>query len=92
MGIAFWVRRFLLVFAIAAVLICVAQLLKGRTLDYSLAQGFLWAAIAASVATLVNVVRSRNRRHCAVCGDAPEASALKDGGHAVKPDGADASR
>ncbi|MEO6749931.1 MAG: hypothetical protein ABI294_10090 [Casimicrobiaceae bacterium] len=91
MGIAFRLRRFLLVFALASVIIGGAQLLTGRTRDYSLTQGFLWAAIAASIATLVNIVRSHSSRHCAVCGDAPDESAPQDDGRAAKPDGANAS-
>jgi hypothetical protein len=41
MSAAFWVRRFLLVFVGAAIIIASAQLLNGHTFRYSLAQAAL---------------------------------------------------
>lgn len=47
----FWIRRFVLVFGGAWVVIVGAQLLKGHTIAYAAVQGLLWAAISATVFT-----------------------------------------
>ena len=75
MGTAFWIRRFLLVFASALVIIAGVQMLKGRTLGYSVTRGLLWAAIASTIFTGARIYQSRRGRHCAICRDTPETSA-----------------
>jgi hypothetical protein len=50
-GTAFWIRRFVIVFAAPLAIIAGAQMLKGHTLGYSVTQGLLWAAIASTVFT-----------------------------------------
>jgi hypothetical protein len=75
MGTAFWIRRFLLVFASALTIIAGAQVLKGHTLGYSVTQGLLWAAIASTIFTGARIYQSRRGQHCAICRDTPEAAA-----------------
>ena len=75
MGIAFWIRRFLLVFASALAIITGAQVLKGHTFAYSVVQGLLWAAIASTIFTAARIYQSRRKQHCAICRDTPETSA-----------------
>jgi hypothetical protein len=75
MGTAFWVRRFLFVFAIAVCVISVAQFLKGHDLRYSLTQGLIWAAISASIFTGARIYQSSKGVHCAICRDTPEMQA-----------------
>lgn len=77
MGAVFWIRRCLLVFAGAFVVIAAAQLLKGHALTDAATQGSIWAAISATVFTgarLVQsrLVQSRQGQHCALCRDTPE--------------------
>ena len=72
MGAMFWIRRFLLVFGGALVVIVGAQLLKGHTIAYAALQGLLWAAISATVFTGARIFQSRQGRHCALCRDTPE--------------------
>jgi hypothetical protein len=72
MGTAFWIRRFLLVFAGALVIITGAQLAKGNTLEYSLTEGLLWSAVTAAVFTAARIYKSRKGQHCAICADTPE--------------------
>ena len=72
MGIAFWIRRFALVFIAACVVIACAQFLKGRTISHSIVQGLIWAAISASVFTAARIYQSRRGQHCAICRDTPE--------------------
>ena len=49
MGPVFWLRRFLLVFVGAAVVIAAAQLVQGHALADSIAHGLLWALLSTSV-------------------------------------------
>ena len=72
MGTAFWIRRFLLVFAGALVIISSAQLAKGNTLEYAMTEGLLWAAITAALFTGARIYKSRKGQHCAICADTPE--------------------
>ena len=71
MGTVFWVRRFLVVFAGAFVLIAGAHVLRGRALDYAVTEGLLWSAVAAAVFVAVRLYHSRRGRACALCGDTP---------------------
>ena len=79
MGTAFWLRRFLMVFAGGFVLIAGAHLLRGRPLDYAVAEGVLWSAIAAGVFVAVRLYHSRRGRACALCGDTPVVPRGPDG-------------
>ena len=74
MGATFWIRRFLLVFATGLAIITGAQMLKGHTLGYSVSEGLLWAAVAASIFTGGRIYQSRGGQHCAICRDTPETS------------------
>jgi hypothetical protein len=71
-GAAFWVRRFVVVFAGAFVVIAGVQFLKGHTLDYSVTEGLLWSVITATVFTAARIYQSRKQQHCAICRDTPE--------------------
>ena len=82
MSTTFWIKRFLSVFAGAFVIIGGAQMLKGHDLRYSIIQGAIWSAIAATVFTVTRVIRSRRGEHCAVCKDTPEMQAMDRGGDA----------
>jgi hypothetical protein len=72
MGTKFWVRRFLTVFALAFLIIAVAQLLKGHAPAYAGTQAALWSFIATSVFTTSRIYQSRRKQHCALCRDTPE--------------------
>lgn len=72
MGPAFWIRRFLLVFALAFTLIALSHLLRARGLDYALSQALIWGLISATVFTGTRLYRSRRGQHCALCKDTPE--------------------
>jgi hypothetical protein len=75
MGKLFWIRRFLLVFSLALVVIAGAQLLKGRGLRYSSSHGLVWATITATTFTAARIYQSRRKQHCAICRDTPEMAA-----------------
>ncbi len=72
MGTAFWIRRFLLVFILAGIVITGAQLLRGHTLAYSSAEGLIWAVITSAVFTVARIFQSRRGQHCVICRDTPE--------------------
>lgn len=72
MAILFWLRRFLLVFCIAFVLIMGAHLLRGHELGFSLSESLLWAIISANIFTASRIIQSRKGRHCSLCKDHAE--------------------
>jgi hypothetical protein len=72
LGAAFWVRRFILVWTAAFVLIAGAQALKGHDPAYALTQGLLWATISAGIFVVARLYQSRRGQHCAICRDTPE--------------------
>jgi hypothetical protein len=81
LGTAFWIRRFLGVFALAFAIITASQcLLRGRTLADAALQGAVWAAIAAGLFTATRLYKSRRGEHCALCRDTP---GMSDGGGAA---------
>ena len=72
MGPVFWLRRFLLVFVGAAMVIAVAQVVQGHALADSIAHGLLWALLSTSVFIGARIFQSRRGQHCALCRDTPE--------------------
>lgn len=74
MGSAFWVRRYLVVFAIAFTVIGASHLARGRSVDHAIGEALLWALISATVFTAGRLVQSRRGQHCSVCRDTPELS------------------
>ncbi|OGT55861.1 MAG: hypothetical protein A3E01_14855 [Gammaproteobacteria bacterium RIFCSPHIGHO2_12_FULL_63_22] len=80
MGIHFWIRRFLLVAGIGFLVITGAQLLRGRSIGYAIAQGVFWSVVAATIFTVSRFFQSRRGQHCAICNDIPEAKDPSRGG------------
>jgi len=60
MPILFYVRRFVLAFAVSATVISIAQLLKGNPLNLVVPDGLLWGAITAAIYTAVLGYKLRN--------------------------------
>lgn len=83
MGTAFWIRRFLVVFAGAFVIIAGVAVLKGHAMDESVVQGLLWGAASAALFTGSRIWQSRRGVHCAICRDTPE---MQAGVTAGRPD------
>jgi len=73
MSVSFFVRRYLLVFAVATVVIGLAQYLKGHTLDYCIREAITWGAISALVYTSVLAYKLRHL-------GAPPPPVAEDGG------------
>ena len=74
-----WIRRFVLAFGTAALLITCAQVLRGHELGYALVQGLIWGAVSAAIFTYVRIRQVRKGLHCAVCADPPDATAAATG-------------
>ena len=72
MSTGFWIKRFLTVLALAFAVICAAQLLKGRGLEYSVTQAAIWSFISSLVFTVARYFQARRGQHCAICKDTPE--------------------
>lgn len=72
MSTRFWIKRFLVVLALAFAVICTAQLLKGRGMEYSASQAAIWSVASALVFTVARYFQSRRGQHCALCKDTPE--------------------
>lgn len=80
MGLAFWIKRYLTVFAIAATLLTIiAAVFKSEPFMDALMYGLLWGAIAAAVFTASRVYQSRKGQECALCDDIPKDDKVKEG-------------
>lgn len=62
MGTWFFIRRFLAAFAIATVVIGLAQYLKGHSVDYALREALVWGVISSLVYTSVLAYKLRHLR------------------------------
>ena len=60
MPLSFYVRRFLLVFVVASIVISAAQMLKGHPIELAAPDGLLWGAISSLVYTSVLAYKLRN--------------------------------
>ncbi len=79
MGTAFWIKRYLVVLAVAFTIIVGGQLLQQRTLEHALFEGALWGPLAAAIFVAVRIVRSRQGEACAICNDLPPARNVDPG-------------
>jgi hypothetical protein len=68
----FWIRRWLLAFAVAVVVIGLSHLLRSRGWPFAIEQGLLWGAISACVYVGALVYHVWRGRQCAMCVDNSE--------------------
>lgn len=71
MGIAFWIRRFVLILCLVFVVLVCVHLLRGHELLPTLKESLLWGIITANIFVASRIVDSRRGRHCALCKDTP---------------------
>jgi hypothetical protein len=64
-------RGFLLVAAIAFIVIAGAHLLEGNPPGDVVAESLAWAVVSAGIFTAARIYRWRKGQYCAVCGDVP---------------------
>ncbi len=72
MGVLFWLRRFMLVFCLAFIVIVCAHLLRGHEFMFSLSESLLWAVISANIFIFNRIYHSRKGRYCMLCNDISE--------------------
>ena len=72
MGLTFWLRRFLLLFCLAFIVIVCAHVLRGHELMVSLAESLLWAVISANIFMFTRIYHSRKGGYCALFNDIAE--------------------
>jgi hypothetical protein len=65
------IRGFLLVTAIAFIVIAGAHLLEGNPLGDVVPESLAWAVFSAGIFTAARIYRWRKGQYCAVCGDVP---------------------
>ena len=72
MGPRFWIKRFLMVYVGAFLLLALSEYFKGH--HGRSARGFssLWALISASIFIATRIYHARRGRACAICKDTPE--------------------
>jgi hypothetical protein len=71
MRLAFWIKRFWVVFAGFFVVLFAAGLLRGRSPRQVAWDSALWSAIAAGVFVATRLYHLSKGRRCELCQDAP---------------------
>ncbi len=69
---AFWVKRFLWMTGMVFMVVMAAALLKGRAIETSLSDSFIWALVSAGVFTGWRYYQARKGVACALCKDTVE--------------------
>ena len=69
---SFWIKRFLVVYCGAFVVLLVVGLIKGRSFDRVASECAFWAGVTASVFVVARFYQSKQGQHCALCRDTPE--------------------
>ena len=72
MSLTFWLRRFMLMFFLAFIVVVCAHVLRGHELMVSLAESLLWAVISANIFMFTRIYHSRKGGYCALFNDIAE--------------------
>ncbi len=72
MNTRFWLRRFLINFLIAAGLLLLVNLAKGKALGEAAVESLTWGGIAAAIFIITGIFRARRGDPCRLCGIPPE--------------------
>jgi len=72
--LGFWTQRGLYIFAIALVLLIVAELLKGHELSAAIQFGFIWSVISTSIFLCTRIYHVSRGKNCPLCNDLPQKS------------------
>lgn len=71
MGIAFWIRRFILIFCLVFIVLACVHLLRGHELLFAMKESLLWGIITANVFVASRIYNAGNGRYCDLCNDTP---------------------
>jgi hypothetical protein len=69
---AFWIKRFLVVFAGVFLVLVVVGSLKGRATRTVVLESAFWSLVTTSIFIATRLIRSRQGQHCELCRDTPE--------------------
>lgn len=72
MGLAFWIKRAVLVFSCVTLLLFVVQLIKGYSTIEAIEYALLWAFISTAIFMATRLYYARKGVACAICQDTPE--------------------
>ena len=72
MSLLFWLRRFMLTFFLAFIVVVCAHLLRVHEVMVSLSESLLWATTLANIFMFTRIYHSRNSGYCALCNDIAE--------------------
>ena len=71
MPIKKWIFQYSIALPVIFVLLASVQYLKGRSLEYSIKFGVLWALISVAIFAIRRFYNYRKNINCAVCNDLP---------------------
>ncbi len=71
MPIKKWLVQYVVAIPIIVVLLASVQYFKGRSLEYAIEFGLLWAFVAVTIFAIRRLYNYRKNIHCAVCNDLP---------------------
>lgn len=71
MGIAFWIRRFILIFCLVFIVLACVHLLRGHELLFAMKESLLWGIITANVFVASRIYNAGSGRYCDLCNDTP---------------------
>jgi hypothetical protein len=74
MSIKKWFFQYTLALPIIFVVLAYIQYLKGRSIDYSVEFGILWALISVAVFAMRRMYNYRKNINCSLCNDLPKNS------------------
>ena len=72
MPIKKWILQYLVALPVIFLLLAGVQYLKGRSLNYAVEFGLLWAVVSIGIFALRRYYNYRKNIHCAVCNDLAE--------------------
>ena len=71
MPIKKWLFQYLIALPVIALLLSIIQYLKGRTIEYSVEFGILWAVISIGIFAVTRAYNYRKNIQCDLCNDLP---------------------
>lgn len=80
MPIKKWIFQFTIALVIIFIVLTGVQYLKGRSLEYSIEFGALWALASLAIFAIRRFYNYRKNINCAICNDLPNHSQDSDNG------------
>lgn len=71
MPIKKWIKQYCIAWPLLVVFLGAVQYLKGRSIDYSIEFGLIWASVSLAIFAFVRIKNYRRGTDCALCNDLP---------------------